>query len=163
MHCRKTTDQYICCHYKIKVFEFQRSECWMYEQLIVRLECKRISIHLSIQVHYVLMHLNNKPVAWHFDVDILKGMVIFDTWLLACFCGWVKGMAWIPMESSPATQIINGEVNCNLSLKIVLMSTPSHTFNILHCPTVLTHISSKWNKLLQSCVGTPGHIYLILQ
>jgi len=56
------------------------------------------------------------------------------------------------MESSPATQIISGEVYCNLS----------HIYNILHGPTVLTNISSKWNKLLQSCVGTPGHIIILI-
>jgi len=32
----------------------------------------------------------------------------------------------------------------------------------LHGPTVFTHISSKWNRLLQSCAGTLGKIYLIL-
>ena len=37
----------LCCHYKITVFEFQRSEFWRYEQLIVRLECKRIFIFPS--------------------------------------------------------------------------------------------------------------------
>ena len=34
----------------------------------------------------LLMHLNNKPVAWHFDVDKRELSFLIDTleWLLAC-------------------------------------------------------------------------------